>query len=190
MTGEQEFQQRTEEIERLVQRVNDLVDDDARTIALELLQSVMDLHGAGFARIVEVLRESGEAGHTALKKLGADPLLCGLMVLYDVHPFTMEERVASAVQKAQQQIRKHGGAVELLSVVDGVVRVEIHASGQGCHSSPDAIKEQVEQAILEAAPETTRILVEGIASAAGGFVPINMVQPALKEERRYEKSSA
>ncbi|HVP64071.1 MAG TPA: NifU family protein [candidate division Zixibacteria bacterium] len=190
MTGEQEFQQRTEEIDRLVQHVNELADGDARTTALELLQAVMDLHGAGFARMIEVLRECGDAGQTALKKLGADPLLCGLMVLYEVHPFTMEERVATAVEMIRPRLRKHEAQIELLGVCDGVVRVEIHASGHGCHSSPDAVREQVEQAILEAAPETTQIVVEGIPIAAGGFVPINMVQPALKEERRYEKSSA
>jgi Fe-S cluster biogenesis protein NfuA len=190
MTGEQEFQQRSEEIERLVQRVNALPDDDARATALELLQAVMDLHGAGFARMVEVLRDCGDGGQTALKKLGTDPLLCGLMVLYEVHPLTMEERVAAALEKIRPQLRKHDARVELLSISEATVRVEIHASGQGCHSSPDAIKQQVEQAILEAAPETAQIVVEGVPASVAGFVPINMVQPALKEERRYEKSSA
>ena len=84
---------------RLVQRVSALADEDARTTALELLQSMMDLHGAVVSRIVEVL-DASEAGRTSLAKLGNDPLVCGLLVLYGVHPVALEERVARAVESA------------------------------------------------------------------------------------------
>ncbi|MBV9086710.1 MAG: NifU family protein, partial [Acidobacteriaceae bacterium] len=86
------------------------------------------------------------------------------------------------------QLRKQGGSVELLGVSDAVVRVKIQASGNGCGSSPDALKLAVEQAILEAAPDVVQVVVEGAPSA--GFVPLNMVQPATKEERKYEESTA
>ena len=56
-----------------MERVNDIADDDARTTALELMQSLMDLHGAGLSRIVEVLADSGESGRNSLAKLGAIP---------------------------------------------------------------------------------------------------------------------
>ena len=59
-----EFQAHTEQIERLVERVSALRDDDARATALDLLQAVMDLHGAGVSRIVEMLGDSGEAGRS------------------------------------------------------------------------------------------------------------------------------
>jgi Fe-S cluster biogenesis protein NfuA len=180
MSSEQEFQQRSEQIEQLVARANALENDEARTTALELLQSMMDLHGAAITRIVEVLSDAGEAGRSALAKLGSDPLICGLMVLYDVHPVRMPERVAAAIEKVRPQLRKHGGSVELLGINDGVVQIEIHASGHGCHSSPDALKQQVEQAILEAAPETGQIIVHGDAASSGGFIPINMLQPAAR----------
>jgi Fe-S cluster biogenesis protein NfuA len=180
MSGEQEFQQRSEQIEQLVQRINAFPDEEARTVALELLQATMDLHGAAVTRMVEVLTESGDAGRSALAKLASDPLICGLMVLYDVHPLPMAERVAAALEKVRPQLRKHGGSVELLGAGDGVVEIEIHASGQGCHSSPEALKQQVEQAILEAAPETAQILVRGDAAVSAGFIPLNMLQPAAR----------
>lgn len=190
MSGEQEFQRRTEAIEQLIQRVNALADEQARTAALELLQATMDLHGAAVARVVEVLSEPGEAGRSALAKLGSDPLICGLMVLYDVHPIPMEARVVAAIDKVGPQVRKHGGSVQLLGVSDGVVQVEIHASGQGCHSSPDALKQQVEQAILEAAPEITQVQVHGEAASSGAFIPVTMLQPAAKEDKNHEVSAA
>jgi len=173
-----EFQAHAEKIERTVARVNELQDEDARTAALELMQSLMDLHGAAMARIVEVLSESGDAGRNALANLGSDPLLCGLMVLYGVHPLSLEERVVRAVEKVRPQVQKQGGKVELLDVSDSLVRVSISSSGNGCHSSPDALQSTVEQAIREAAPEVIEFLAEGVASSPAGFIPVDMIQPA------------
>jgi len=172
-----EFQAHAEQIERMVQRVNELQDEDARTAALELMQSLMDLHGAALARIVEVLSDSGDAGRNSLANLGSDPLLCGLMVLYGVHPFTLEERVKRAIDKVRPQVQKQGGKVEVLDVNDSSVRVSISSSGNGCHSSPDALKSAVEQAVREAAPEVIDFVAEGVASPATGFIPVNMIQP-------------
>ncbi len=185
-----EFVSHTEQIERLVERVSLLEDETARTTALELLQSVMDLHGAVISRIVEVLSESGESGHTSLAKLGSDPLICGLLVLYGAHPVALGDRVAQAVEKARAQVRKHGGAVELIALDDSVVRLKIESAGTGCHSSAEAIKETVEQAILELAPEITRVIAHGVAESGAGFVPLNMIQSAIKEDKKYEESTA
>jgi Fe-S cluster biogenesis protein NfuA len=185
-----EFQAQAEQINRLVQRVSELPDDDVRTAALELLQSLMDLHGAVTSRIVELLSDSGETGRKSLAKLGEDPLVCGLLVLYGVHPVAFEERISKAVEKVQPQLRKQGGSAELLGIADTTVRVKIESAGHGCGSSPDAFRRTVEQSILEAAPEIAEIIVEGVPQSAPGFVPVNMIQPVTKEEKNYEESAA
>ena len=184
-----EFQERTEHISQLVERVNEIADVDARTTALELLQSVMDLHGAGLSRAVEVLADSGESGRNSLAKLSADPLLCGLMVLYGIHPVPLKERVSRAVEELAPQLRKRSATAELVAVDDVVVRVKATTGGSGCGASADEVKQMVEQAILEAAPEV-EILLEGLSSSEAGFVPLSMIQPSLKEEKRYEESTA
>ena len=185
-----EFQQHAEQIEQLVQRVTAIPDDDARTAALELMQALMDLHGSGLSRIVELLSESGESGRNSLAELSRDPLICGLLVLYGVHPVPVEQRVAFAIEKIQPQLRKRGGNVELLEVIDGTVRIALHASGNGCHSSPDALKPLVEQAIREAAPEIVEVIADVPISAQSGFVPLNSLQAAAPEEKKYEESAA
>jgi Fe-S cluster biogenesis protein NfuA len=182
-----EFQAKAQQIERMVQRVSALHDDGARATALELLQSLMDLHGAVMARVIELLEDSGETGRAALATLGSDPLVCGLLVLYGIHPVSLEERVAQALEKVRPQLREHGGSVELLGIAEAVVTVKITSSGQGCGSGSEALKTAVEQAVLEAAPEVSQIVSQGVASA--GFVPLNMIQPA-KEGNRYEESTA
>ncbi|HYY69453.1 MAG TPA: NifU family protein [Terriglobales bacterium] len=185
-----EFQAHTEKIEQLVERVASLADEEARATALELLQSLMDLHGAVISRIVEMLATAEESGRTCLAKLGSDPLICGLMVLYGVHPVALEERVSRALEKVRRQLHKQGGKAELIGIADGVVRVTIDGSAPGCGSSPDALKLTVENAIREAAPEVVEIEIEDVPSAISGFVPLNMIHPAIREEKKYEESAA
>jgi Fe-S cluster biogenesis protein NfuA len=199
--GNTEFQAYTGRVERLVERAGALEDAAARTTALDLLQSVMDLHGAAVSRIVELL-DATEAGRASLVRLGADPLICGLLVLYGVHPVPLEERLARALENLAPQLRKHSGSAELLGVSEGVVRVKLESSGHGCGNSPDALRTMLERAILEAAPEVVEVAVEsaasGVTPAASGFVPLNLIQPAPKlepaltpkEEKQYEESAA
>jgi Fe-S cluster biogenesis protein NfuA len=185
-----EFQAQAEQINRLVRRVTELADPDARTAALELLQSLMDLHGTVMSRVVELLSDSGEAGRKSLAKLCDDPLVCGLLVLYGVHPVALEERISKAIEKLQPQLRKQGGSVELLGITEQTVRVKIESAGHGCGSSPEAFKRTVEQAVLEAAPEVVEVVAEGAPQSTSGFVPLNMIQPLTKEEKKYEESAA
>jgi Fe-S cluster biogenesis protein NfuA len=189
-----EFQQHAQKVEQLVQRVTALSDEGARSTALELMQGLMDLHGSAITRIVEILADSGESGHSSLEKLGRDPLVCGLLVLYGVHPVPFETRVADALDRIAPKLRKQSGSAELLGIGETSVRIAVQGSGTGCHSSPDALKEMVEQAIREIAPEVTELVIETPASVQSGFVPLNVLQPATHrgEERRkeYEESTA
>jgi hypothetical protein len=178
-----EFQKRAEQVEQLVGRVSELSDENARSLALELLRALMDMHGAGIARVVELLAESGESGRSSLAKLGSDPLVCGLLVLYGVHPVPVEERVLCALDKVRPKI-KHSATVEFLGINDDVVRINLTRSG---HGSADGLIKIIELAVREAAPEIVEVVAEGVVPSA--FVPISMIQ-AAKEENQYEKSAA
>ena len=182
-----EFQQHAERIEQMVERATSIADEAARNTALELMQAIMDLHGSGLTRLVELLSET-EAGRSSLTKLGTDPLICGLLVLYGIHPVALEERISSAIARVTPQLRKQNGSVELLGVADGVVRLAVHSSGSGCHSSPEALHEIVEQAIREIAPEVTGVRNEAVVSSA--FVPLSTLKPVQSEEKKYEESAA
>jgi hypothetical protein len=180
-----QFQSYTKKVDELVQRVTTLPDSEARRAALELLQSVMDLHGAGLARMVEVL-STGDAGRASLAKLGEDPLICGLLVLYGVHPAALEDRVKRALGNIRPQLHKLGASVELVVVGEGVVRLKVEGQVQGFSS--EKLKTAVEQVVLEAAPEISDIVFEGLISP--NFIPVQMIQPALNEEKSYEESAA
>jgi hypothetical protein len=181
-----EFQAYTQQVEKLVERVNALPDENARSAALELLQAVMDLHGAALRRVVELLSES-ELHHDSLSKLASDPMVCGLLVLYGIHPIALTQRVAQAVEKLRPELKKQGASLELVSVTDDGVRLKVDARTHGLAASPEKIRGVVEHAILEAAPEIPGVTIEGIAPS--GFVPLSQIQSTTKE-KAYEESTA
>ena len=181
-----EFQLHARKVGELVERVSALPDQEARIMALELVQSIMDLHGATISRIVEQLEAAGEPGRSWLAKLASDPMICGLLVLYGIHPVPLEQRVEQAVQKLVPQLRKSGMRVRVLGITDGTLRLDLEKEARERHS-PEKIKATIEQAILEAAPEVVEIIIGGLTSS---FVPIEMIQPAVKEGKTYEESAA
>jgi Fe-S cluster biogenesis protein NfuA len=175
MPGQPEFQPRLQSIERLLGEIEGAADPNLRASVQELVQLVMDLHGAGMERILELVRATGDEGDDLVHKLGRDDLVASLLVLYGLHPLTLEDRVIQAVEKARLRMRSNEGEVELLSVQDGAVRLRIKANGRGCGSTAQALKEIVENAVYQGAPDIASLIIEGTEEKQG-FVSLEMLQ--------------
>jgi hypothetical protein len=151
-----------EQIEELVQKVQALPDPAARQTALDLVQAILDLHADALERMMEIVA-GGESGPAIIEALVADPWASGILLLHDLHPLDLETRVARALD--DPAFRSRGATVELISIQGGVIRVRIDG-GPG-------LKQAVEKALWEAAPEAVELLVEGGAvQASSNFVPL------------------
>ena len=134
--------------------------------AEELVRLVADLYGAGIERILDVLYESGRLDEQVLAALADDELVSGLLVVHGLHPYGVEQRVERALEGVRPYLGSHGGDVELLGVSDdGVVRLRLLGSCDGCPSSSVTLELAVEGAIHEAAPEVSAIEIETAADA-------------------------
>lgn len=169
-----EFQRRLQSIERLLSEIDEAADPNVRAAVRELVQLVMDVHGAGIERMLELIR-SADIDERLVQKVGRDELASNLLVLHGLHPLDLATRIGQALEKAGSRLRHHDGSVELLSVRDGAVRLRLHANGHGCGSNPQALKEIVEGAVYEHAPDVTTLVIEG-AEEKQGFVPLEMLQ--------------
>jgi Fe-S cluster biogenesis protein NfuA/nitrite reductase/ring-hydroxylating ferredoxin subunit len=130
----------------------------ARGRAEDLVRQVTDLYGAGLQRIMEILQAQGKLDDGTLEALTADSLVAGLLVIHGLHPQSMEARVAAALDSVRPYLGSHGGDVELEGISpDGVVRLKLLGTCQGCPSSSVTLKYAVEEAIQNAAPEVTAI---------------------------------
>src|SRR5271166_5514144 len=138
-------QQQTGRIEELIRKLESSADPDSLAVARELVQSLMDLYGAGLGRLTEILVAKGEAGREILADLGRDELLGNLLAANGLHPLDLETRVRGAMEKLRGRLRGQG-SIDLLGIEEGVIRVRLESSGSGCGSPVATLKPAVEEA--------------------------------------------
>lgn len=156
------LQKRMARIEELVGKIETLADPNARANSRELVQTLMEMHGSGIERMLEIVAEARSTGIELIDELSRDDLVAGLLLLYGLHPLTLEARVLQALDKVRPYLQSHGGNVELLGVDEGVVRLKLEGSCHGCASSALTLKLAIEEAIFDAAPDVVALEVEGV----------------------------
>jgi Fe-S cluster biogenesis protein NfuA len=169
-----EFQQRIQRIGDLVRQFESAGDPALRAAARELVQLLMELHGTGLERIMEITFQSGDDGPRIIDELGRDPLVSSLLILYGLHPEDLESRVSKALERIGPQLRKHGSGVEVLATEAGAVRLRVEVGEHSCASTARTVQMIVEQAVYDAAPDVTSLTIEGAGGkAASGFVSLD-----------------
>jgi Fe-S cluster biogenesis protein NfuA len=188
MREEKSFQQLSRRIEELVARIETEADPNARAAALNLAQSVMELHGAALDRLMEIVAGAGASGHALMDDFADDAMVASLLLLYGLHPYDLPTRVTMALDKTRPFLHSHGGDVELLGVDHGVVSLKLAGSCRSCPSSTMTLKMAIEQAIYDAAPDVTEIVTEGDAALNEAAQANGLVQlGGLPGGRKYDE---
>lgn len=155
----------------------DGIEEDDR--ALAAVQALVELYGEGLARIVE-------HAPGPMHEMAGDEVVGHLLLLHDLHPLDLRERVLVALDEVRPYLRTHGGGVELLGVEGAVVRLRLEGSCSGCPSSRVTLEHAVEEAIRREAPEVEAIEAEDGEPATEpppGLVSLPMACPAPIAER-------
>lgn len=176
MASEKEFQEKIRQLGTLVGQLDQLPGNGSGVAARELVQLLMDVHGTGLERMLEIAFESGAAGQEIIAKFGRDPIARNLLLLYSLHPDDVETRVLQAVETAGRQLRKHDAKVEVLSIQDGVVQLRLHTSGHACGSTTKNLQSIVEESIYDMAPDLTTLeILSPLDEPSSGFVSVEML---------------
>ncbi|GAA3827550.1 NifU family protein [Sphaerisporangium flaviroseum] len=162
-------------VEALIDELGTLAGPAARVKAEELVRALVDLYGAGLERVMSIVVD-GEAAEV-FRRLAADEVVSGLLVVHDLHPFTTEERVRAALDGVRPSLGLHEGGVELLGVRDGVVRLRLEGNCHGCASSRTTVTDAIERAVMRAAPEVSRVEVDGVADERSPLLQIQRRPP-------------
>lgn len=119
---------------------------------LELLDWVDAVHRDGLGRMIEMTR--AWRGEIFLESLARDEITGTMLNAYGLGEgldLEAEEESAKAVEAAMAEIRplveSHGGDIEIVSVVDGVVSVKMHGTCDGCASSSATLTYGLEAAL-------------------------------------------
>jgi Fe-S cluster biogenesis protein NfuA/nitrite reductase/ring-hydroxylating ferredoxin subunit len=157
-----------ERVQRLTAELETIADPGVQARADELVGSVVSLYGEGLERIFAILAAAGEPGTELTRRLADDGVVASLMLIHGLYPVELEQRVAEALESVRPYMESHGGDVELLGIENGIARIRLEGSCEGCPASASTLELAIKQALDEAAPDLEGLVVEG---AAGGAMP-------------------
>ncbi len=146
-----------ERVERLTGELEQMPDPAARAVAEELVAAVLEFHGDGLARLLSTM----DVG-TAREMVEADEVVASLLLIHDLYPVALEERVVEALDSVRPYMESHGGDVDFLGVEDGVAHLRLQGSCSGCAASSATLELAIKKALSETAPDLLGIEVEGI----------------------------
>jgi Fe-S cluster biogenesis protein NfuA len=176
MPKQKEVGSQIESIDKMVRALEDAKDPVLRANAKDLVQALMALHGACLERMLEVVGHSAESGKSIIDTFARDGVVKSVLLLYGLHPVDVKTRVLEALEKMRPSMRLHAGTVSFVGIdEEGMVTLRMEGKSEGCGSSASALKQAVEQAIYDSAPDISGIIMEGFvekASTIAGFVPL------------------
>ena len=124
------------------------------------------MYGDGLERIVEAIEALAPGGATILDSLADDGAVASLLLIHDLYPVPLEERVLEALDTVRPYMESHGGNVELLGIEDGVARLRAaRAAATACAASRATLELAIKQALDEHAPDLAGLEVEGVTRA-------------------------
>jgi Fe-S cluster biogenesis protein NfuA/nitrite reductase/ring-hydroxylating ferredoxin subunit len=168
-------EQLVEIVQELQARLESAADPATRELAEEVVSAIVQMYGAGLERIVGGLLDAGEEGRQIATRLSEDPLVATLLLIHDLHPVPLEQRVQEALDSVRPYMESHGGNVELLSIEHGVARIHLRGSCSDCSASSVTLELAIKQALEQAAPDLDGLEVEGVAPQTIGGTGLPMV---------------
>jgi len=175
--SEKEFQEKMRRLGTLVGEIDQVPGGGSKVAARELVQLLMEVHRSGLERIMELVfqtgSESGTSGRAIVDRLGQDPIVRNLLLLYSLHPDDLETRVSRALDVARARLRKFDSRVELVSLHEGAVQLRLQTSGHARGSTIKDLRSIVEGAIYDLAPDLISLtILAPEEESSSGFVSL------------------
>ena len=128
----------------------------------ELVRRLMEVYGAGLERTLGHARAAASDVGELEARLEDDDLVSSLLLLHGLHPAPAGDRVRRAVERAAPRLGLASAELVRLDQ-DGVAWLRVTTSEGSCSSSPDVVQRALAHVVAEAAPEVTRVELEGLA---------------------------
>lgn len=151
-----------ERVQELLGSLDEIADPVAQARVQELVGTVLELYGAGLERILGILQDAGDPALPIRDALLDDGIVASLLLIHGLYPISLEERVTQALDSMRPFLASHGGNVELVSLEEGVARLRLQGSCDGCPSSAATLENALKEALDEAAPDLLGLEVEGV----------------------------
>jgi Fe-S cluster biogenesis protein NfuA len=166
MAAGHDAQKAGERVEALLAELGSQAGPQVAATAEELVTCLVELYGAGLAEIVKIIGENAEDGPRLMAELAADPLVESLLLLHDLHPLPVADRVRRAIEAVMPQLGPHAGQAEFDGVDEaGVILIRLELSAHGREAHAGQVREALEQAVAAAAPDAAGVSFDVVTAA-------------------------
>jgi len=166
MAAGHDAQKAGERVEALLAQLGSQAGPEVAATAEELVSCLVELYGAGLAEIVRIVGQDAAAGPRLMGELAGDPLVESLLLLHDLHPLAVGERVQRAIEAVMPQLGGHAGHAEFAGLDQaGVICIRLELTSHGRQAHAGAVQEALEQAMADAAPEASGVRFEVVTAA-------------------------
>lgn len=146
-------------IEAILGQFSEIPDRRAQLWAEDLVRAVSDLYGAALARVVAVTGRCTGGQGSCLEQLAVDELVANVLVLHDLHPRDLVERVTAAVAEVMAQLSSADAKVLAFDPQTATLRLRLLVE-PGAAASAGAIERQLRRAVQGAAPEVETVEID------------------------------
>jgi Fe-S cluster biogenesis protein NfuA len=146
-------------LQDLVAEIEGIADPRTRHLVEDVLKTSLQINALGITRVMEIV---SRVQNNPYDELLSDRTVRGLLLIHDLHPTSLEERMDQALAKVLPYIRSHKGNVELVSLRDGVAKLRLEGTCKTCSSSTLTLEIAVRAAIDEFCPDLLGFEVEGV----------------------------
>lgn len=147
-------------VSELAQALMNHPDEAVAAQVSELLDWYDLFHRDGLGQLVDMIRTW--RGEIFLESVNRDALAGTLLDFYDLGESTEDDEeaqkaVAAALEEVRPIVESHGGELEVASIADGVVKVRMKGTCDGCPSSSATLTFGVEEALKKHWPGFRRL---------------------------------
>ena len=166
-----DWRQRMERLEEHLAELECSAPPELRDGLRQLVQTILQFHAAGLARLTELLAQSGEVGQAILQACALDELAGNLLLLHGLHPWDLEKRLRWALNQLRPQLLAEGASATLASVADGIAVLHLDCSSQ---VALDHLHILIEEALRAVAPEVERVDIQATENRLA-LIPLPLV---------------
>ncbi|HET6378028.1 MAG TPA: hypothetical protein VFG05_06945 [Methylocella sp.] len=150
-------------LQALICGLDNCPDPVARETARELLALVLDLHGIGLAKLMEIVTASDKSG-TIRARLVENKQVEALLLLHGLHPEDLPARVRRAAARLHPHLGVLGLSLDAVDIAGGAVTLRVRHGAKAALQAPLmwSLRCEIEDAIVEAAPDIEKITIEGL----------------------------
>ncbi len=176
-----------EQLNILLESVEQHPDEQVRNHVRALVYTMLDLHHGALQRIVEIVSVQPD-GEATLQELVRDELVQAVLMVHELLPYSLEERIENALETAREELKVYGAGVELVRVKNGVALLKLMGSASTANVSSTVLKGEIEQAVHAVAPDLLDIEYEDTIARLPDVKPVNLVQ--ILSRKTTEKVSS